>query len=170
MLLTLRKASWRTAPGVPSAGTSRPGSTRRFAGAGATKCPKEPVIRRRRIQPPRLLAIVDPAAGPVASNLAVVDPVSRDRPRDCSPSRFDSECRPLQARFRIGVRMWSGKGTYPPFDGRAADLSTFEAARSGRRRDPKPVRCHIRHSQAPQPSFSPGHSAVATPGPPPARR
>jgi hypothetical protein len=37
------------------------------------------------------------AAGPVTNGLAVIDPVSRDHPRDCSPSWLGSSYRPLRA-------------------------------------------------------------------------
>jgi hypothetical protein len=59
-----------------------------------------------------------PTAGSVADALAVLGPVSRDRPGDCSPVRFDSECRPLQARFRIHVRTGSHKGLVHQLAGR----------------------------------------------------
>jgi len=61
------------------------------------------------------------AAGPVTGGLAVVGPVSRDRPEDCSPDRFDSGYQPLWARFRIYVRTGSHKGLVHQL---AADLRT----------------------------------------------
>ncbi len=64
------------------------------------------------------------AAGPVAAGLAVVGPVSRDLPGDCSPSRFGSECRPPRARFRIDVRSHSHKGLVHQLAGHQPDLST----------------------------------------------
>lgn len=67
------------------------------------------------------------AAGSVAGGLAVVGPVSRYRPGDCSPGQLDCECRPLQARFRIDVRIDSHNGTCPPSDGPAPYLCTKSA-------------------------------------------
>jgi hypothetical protein len=64
------------------------------------------------------------AAGPVASDLAVVGPVSRDRPRDCSPSRFGSECQPPRAGFRMDVRNDLHKGLVHKRALRHPDLST----------------------------------------------
>jgi hypothetical protein len=69
-----------------------------------------------------------PAAGPVADDLAVLGPVSRDRPGDCSPVRFDSECRPLQARFRMNVRSDSHKCLVHQAAGPPQYLSTKRAA------------------------------------------
>jgi hypothetical protein len=64
------------------------------------------------------------AAGPVADGLAVVGPVSRDRPGDRSPVRLDSECRPLQARFRMNVRRDPHKGLVHQIPAWAVELST----------------------------------------------
>ena len=64
------------------------------------------------------------AAGPVAGGLAVVGPVSRDRPRDCSLGRFGSECQPPRARFRMDVRNDLHKGLVHQRALRHPDLST----------------------------------------------
>ena len=68
------------------------------------------------------------AAGSVAGGLAVVGPVSRDLPGDCSPRRFGSECRPLRARFRIDVRPLYRKGLIHQRAVSRPDLSTFVRA------------------------------------------
>jgi len=64
------------------------------------------------------------AAGPVAGGLAVVGPVSRDRPRDRSLGRFGSECQPPRAGFRMDVRNDLHKGLVHKRARRYPDLST----------------------------------------------
>jgi hypothetical protein len=64
------------------------------------------------------------AARPVAGSLAVVGPVSRDRPRDRSLGRFGSECQPPRARFRMDVRNNLHKGLVHKRALRHPDLST----------------------------------------------
>jgi hypothetical protein len=72
----------------------------------------------------RLLAIVDPPPGPVTVGLAVVGPVSRDLPADCSPGRFGRRCQPPRARFRMNVRNVLHKRLLHQLRARLQDLST----------------------------------------------
>ena len=95
---------------------------RTWPGTARTRqSPKEPAFRRQRTDN-RDSRDRPSAAGPVAGGLAVVGPVSRDRPGDCSPDRFDSGSQPLRARFRIYVRFLFAQGVCPPTRGPRFEL------------------------------------------------
>jgi len=104
----VREAGADGCPGS-EADNKTPGGT----GCPPTGAPATAIARDRRS-----------AAGPVAGGLAVVGPVSRDLPGDCSPRRFGSECRPPRARFRIDVRHDLHKGLIHQLAARQPNLST----------------------------------------------